>query len=504
MQQKGLSSMKCKRIAIYTAAWLVAAAGLPAGAAETAKPREKKQYTEAEIAAIQGHGGAYVDTDPRKFIRDPKVLQKLTEWQDLKFGFMVHWGAYSQWGARESWTLSEEKDWGRSQMTQWKACGQNMDLYRKMYWDLNKTFNPTNFNAAQWASLAKNAGMKYLVFTTMHHDGFCMFDSHFTDYKITGPDCPYRTNASADVTKELFNAFRKEGFMIGAYYSKPSWHHEDFWIKGKPAPTRNANYSVTNEPARWERFVKYTQNQMDQLLSDYGRVDILWLDGGWVNPDNESQSIRMEEIAANGRKKQPGLIVVDRTIHGEFENYATPEQKIPEKALDYPWETNMTMGKSWSYNADEQFKTTHAVLNKLVDVVSKGGNFLLNLGASPEGWFHPTAVRQMEEIGAWMKVNGDAIYATRSIAPYRSGKIAFTQNKNGRINAFYMADEKEAMPATVTISGMDLSGIKSVRLLGVGPLTGWELQNGQLVIRIPEAVRAAPPCASIWTFALEK
>jgi alpha-L-fucosidase len=305
-----------------------------------------KELTEAEIAAFQDHGANYVNKDPRQFIKDPKVLKKLTEWQDWKFGFMVHWGACSQWGARESWTLSAEKDWGRSTMPQWKESGENLDKYREMYWNLNKTFNPSGFSASQWAKLAKTAGMKYFVFTTMHHDGFCMFDSKFTDYKITGKDCPYNTSKTADVTKELFNAFRQEGLKIGAYYSKPSWHNDNFWIKGQPAPTRNANYDITKEPERWERFVQFTHNQITQLMSDYGPIDILWLDGGWVKPNKNGQDIRMNEIAANARRQQPGLIVVDRATHGEFENYVTPEQQIPKQALDYPWETCMTMGRS--------------------------------------------------------------------------------------------------------------------------------------------------------------
>ena len=458
---------------------------------------------EAKIAALQGHGGAYVDVDPRQYIKDPKVLDKLAQWQDLKFGFMVHWGPYSQWGVVESWALCPDKDWGRAGSAPWKASGENFDEFRKLYWGLNKTFNPVKFSAEKWARMAKSTGMKYFVFTTMHHDGFCMFDSKATDYKITAQDCPYHVNPKPDVTKELFNAFRQEGLWIGAYYSKPSWHNNDFWIKGVPVTDRHANYDVDKDPARWERFVQFTHTQIDQLLSDYGPVDILWLDGGWVNPKTRNQDVRMAEIAANGRAKQPGLMVVDRTIHGEFENYVTPEQKIPEKALAYPWETCMTMGKSWAYKPNEEFKSVNVCIHMLVDVVAKGGNFLLNLGASPEGEFHPTAVKQMTEIGAWMDVNGKAIHATQALAPYRWEKFAFTRSKDGTINAIYLADEGEAMPTAFTIGGIDVSGIASVELLGYGQVNH-RLEGGRLAVTIPKAMQDKPPCQHAWTLALKK
>ena len=460
-----------------------------------------KELTAEKIGNLQGHGDAYVGTDPRRLIKDQKVLDNLESWQDLKFGFFVHWGAYSQWG-RESWTLSPEKDWGRSKTPAWKACGEDLDRYRQAYWDLNKTFNPVGFDAEKWADMAASAGMKYFVFTTMHHDGFVMFDSKYTDYKITGPDCPYHTQKNPDVTKALFDAFHKKGFKIGTYYSKPSWYNNDFWIKDRPITDRNANYDVTQEPERWERFVQFTHNQIDQLMSNYGKIDILWLDGGWVNPAQKHQDIRMAEIAAKGREKQPGLIVVDRTIHGEFENYVTPEQKVPAEALSYPWETCMTMGKSWSYKENDVFKPTIDCIHLLVDVVSKGGNLLLNLGASPDGWFDPIAVKQMKEIGAWMDVNGEAIYATRPVAPYKSGKVAFTRKKTGEINAIYLADKDEKMPESITISGLDASFVKSVKLLGSGSIKSFRIEDNQLVVSLPEAIRQNPPCNYAWTFVL--
>jgi alpha-L-fucosidase len=275
---------------------------------------------------------------------DPLVLKNLEEWQDMKFGFMMHWGPYSQWGIVESWSIcSEDVPWCRRKM-------DNYTEYVEAYENLKTTFNPVDFNPEKWARLAKSAGMKYLVFTTKHHDGFCMFDTKLTDYKITDPDCPFHSNPKANIAQELFSAFRAEGFKIGAYFSKPDWHSEDYWWPYFATPDRNVNYDPVKYPERWQRFKNFTYGQIKELMTDYGEVDILWLDGGWVRPkatvNNRSrawlgpnqynQDIDMPEIAKMAREKQPGLIFVDRTVTGRYENYRTPEQHVPDEPLDYP------------------------------------------------------------------------------------------------------------------------------------------------------------------------
>ncbi|MBT6005165.1 MAG: alpha-L-fucosidase, partial [Prolixibacteraceae bacterium] len=212
---------------------------------------------------------------------DEKVLEKLEEWQDMKFGLLMHWGAYSQWGIVESWSICPE-DYGWCRRTK----GSNPDdyfTYKKEYENLKLTFNPVGFNPEKWASAAKNAGMKYVVFTTKHHDGFCMFDSKYTDYKITSKETPFSTNPKANVTKEIFNAFRNEGLWAGAYFSKPDWHNENYWDPKFPPFDRNVNYGPELYPEKWEKYVDFTHNQIMELMTDYGKVDILWLDGGWVS-----------------------------------------------------------------------------------------------------------------------------------------------------------------------------------------------------------------------------
>mgnify|MGYP001809565327 len=195
---------------------------------------------------------------------DPLVKQRIEQWQDMKFGLLMHWGPYSQWGIVESWSIcAEDEDWCR-------RSNPNYDAYKREYEALGKTFNPVRFNPEKWANAAAKAGMKYLVFTTKHHDGFCMFDTKLTDYKITSEWCPFHVNPRANVTKEIFNAFRDKGLWAGAYFSKPDWHCPDYWWPNFATPDRNVNYDVKAYPERWENYVKFTHGQIEELVRDYG------------------------------------------------------------------------------------------------------------------------------------------------------------------------------------------------------------------------------------------
>ncbi len=429
---------------------------------------------------------------------DPLVLKKLQWFQDVKFGLLMHWGPYSQWGVVESWSLCpEDEGWcvrrGPHATEYWD--------YKRTYENLKTTFNPGKFDPVIWASAAKAAGMRYVVFTTKHHDGFCMFDTKKTDYKITDKDCPFSKNPKRNVAKEIFDAFREKGFGIGAYFSKPDWHAADYWWSYFPPLDRNVNYDVTKYPQKWESFRQFTFDQIKELMSEYGTMDILWLDGGWVNAGNKGQDINMAGIAEMARSYQPGLIVVDRAVPGRYENYRTPEQEVPEKPLDYVWETCMTMATSWSYVPNDTNKPARKLVHLLVDVVAKGGNFLLNIGPSPEGELPPVSLDRLREIGEWMKVNGSAIYSSRPVAPYIDGKIRFTQMPDGGINAIYLADEIETgPPAVVTIAANAPKKGGVVRMLGVRESLKWEQSGTGFVIHVPEQVRNNPPCGHAWTF----
>jgi alpha-L-fucosidase len=439
---------------------------------------------------------------------DPAVLKKLEWFSDVKFGLMMHWGPYSQWGVVESWTLcSEDEPWCRRPMP-------NYVDYKKAYEALPRTFNPVKFDPAKWAAAAKAAGMRYVVLTAKHHDGFSMFDTKQTDYRITGPDCAFRTNARADVTREIFDAFRKEGFGVGAYFSKPDWHSPDFWAPEWATPDRNVNYSIDKYPERWQRFRDFTFRQIEELVTGYGRLDILWLDGGWVRPqpmievapgtfvkNAKNMDIDMPRIAAMARRNQPGLLIVDRTVTGRYENYRTPEQEIPEKPLPYAWETCMTMGDQWSYRPGDRYKSVHRLVQLLVDIVSKGGNFLLNIGPDPAGELPAESLNRLRDIGDWMAINGEAIYGTRPVAPYKEAKTCFTSLADGTVYALYLGDEDEAAPpAKIMLYALAPKPGTEVRMLGVKEPVKWEKVGKGVLLSLPPQAVKSPPCRHAWVF----
>jgi len=226
-------------------------------------------------------------------------------------------------------------------------------------------------------------------------------------YETNGADCPFSINPKSNVAKEIFTAFRKEGFGTGAYFSKPDWHSPYYWDPKFPPLDRNVNYDIKKYPEKWNQFKDFTAKQIKELMSDYGPVDILWLDGGWVQPMTETsprwgrlpvdQDIDMPKIASMARKLQPGLLVVDRAVEGKYQDYLTPEQKIPDEPLPYPWETCMTMATSWSYVPNDKYKSSNELIHTLARIVSRGGNLLLNIAPSPEGEFDDTAYSRLNK-----------------------------------------------------------------------------------------------------------
>ena len=247
---------------------------------------------------------------------DSLVIQKLHHWQDQKFGMLIHWGLYSVAGIVESWSIcSEEADWIPRDST------MAYEDYKKWYWGLKDSFNPTRFDPEQWAQAAKSAGMRYAIFTTKHHDGFNMFNTAFSDFSIAKG--PFQTDPRADVAKYVFEAFRNNDLMVGAYFSKPDWHSEYYWWPRYATPRRTQNYNIDKNPWRWNQFKEFTYNQIGELMHNYGPIDILWLDGGWVNNPGTKSVLDMDRISQMARQAQPGILFVDRTIHGKYENYQT-------------------------------------------------------------------------------------------------------------------------------------------------------------------------------------
>jgi alpha-L-fucosidase len=430
-----------------------------------------------------------------QYPKDPKVAEKLEHWRDQKFGMLIHWGIYAVPGIIESWSLCNE-DW----ITRGDSNVAYHD-YKKWYWGLKDQFNPTGFDPDQWAAAAEKAGMKYVVFTTKHHDGFNMFDTQYTDYKIS--DGPFKNHPKADVAKHVFDAFRKREMMIGAYYSKPDWHSQDFWWDYYATPDRNVNYDIRKHPERWQRYVDFTHNQINELTTNYGDIDILWLDGGWVRPRNTvteeviawgapipefDQEINMPKLAAMARKNQEGLLIVDRTVHGPFENYRTPEQGIPSTMSEDPWESCITLGGAWGYVPNDRFKSAEKVIHLLIEIVAKGGNLLLGVGPTADGIFLPKQVERLEEIGKWMNINGEAIYETRALPDFQDGQVYFTKGKDASVYALATNTKNGKVSWSVNLPSTN----SNMELLGYSKPLKWAVENGKVVVTLPKDIPAQP------------
>ncbi len=340
----------------------------------------------------------------------PAPWQKtLAWWQDAKFGMFIHWGPCSLASVEISWPIMDEPQWGITQ-----------DEYVNLY----KRFNPVQYDPHAWVELAKAAGQRYMVFTTKHHDGFCMFNSSFTDYKIT--NTPYKK----DIVGMLAEACHQQNMPLGFYYSPPDMHHPAYRDTSKLA---RENWH--GQPARpeWPLYLHYMELQVRELLCRYGPAVVIWFDG-LENQEKYDGYHFVRMIRANS----PGTLVNNRIgVPGDFE---TPEQwvpkRIPVKGVRIagtnpeeanslpskppsaeevkPWETCMTINNTWAYNShDRNFKSTQDLIRTLVDVASKGGNFILNVGPSPEGIIQPEFQERLRGIGEWLRVNGDSIYGTK-------------------------------------------------------------------------------------------
>lgn len=323
---------------------------------------------------------------------------RMAWWTHDRFGMFIHWGLYAS-PARHEWVKRYEK--------------MDNEAYEKYF----EVFNPDLYNPAEWAKKARAAGMKYAVITSKHHEGFCLFDSKYTDYKATN------TAIGRDLLREWVEAFRAEGLKVGFYYSLLDWHHPDYTIdRNHPlSAASDSEYDKLNQGKDMNVYRRYIRNQVRELLTDYGKIDIIWLDYSFPSGKDGKgrEDWDSENLLKMVRELQPGIIVNDRLdlldVEGGWD-FTTPEQykvsKWPEKnGIRVPWETCQTFSGSWGYYRDESsWKDTKQLLVLLIESVSKGGNLLLNVGPTARGTFDERADQKLEEMGAWMKYNNRSIY----------------------------------------------------------------------------------------------
>ena len=343
-----------------------------------------------------------------------QFLARTKWWREAKFGMFIHWGIYAV--PADCTDLR-----GNKSIAEWYMSNKQMQV--KDYEKFAAQFNPVKFDARKWVKTAKDAGMKYIVITSKHHDGFFMFDSKLTDYCITKA-----TPFKRDPMKELAAECRRQGIKLGFYYSIMDWHHPDY------LPRRPWEQNVRPAAgADLNRYIEYMKGQLRELLTNYGPIAILWFDGGWEHSAEELHSREVNEMI---RSIQPQIIINDRNHLPE--DHATPEQTIPAGAMPGGrlWETCMTINDTWGYaKNDTNWKPAEDLIRKLCDIASKGGNFLLNVGPTAEGEFPPEIVQRLAAIGRWMKVNGESIYGTTQ-SPFR--KLPFDGRCTVKGNYLYL------------------------------------------------------------------
>ena len=314
--------------------------------------------------------------------------RRMQWWHEARFGMFIHFGVYATIG-RHEWEMENEA----VPIAEYTAHA--------------KAFKPARGSARAWAKLAKAAGMKYMVLTTKHHEGFCNFDTKLTDYNAVKQGPGY------DIVREYVDAAREEGLHVGFYYSLMDWHHPD------------GATCATDEAAR-KRFVEYTHGLIRELMTNYGKIEVLWYDVPWPLDAKGWESVRMNEMVY---KLQPDIIINNRNkLDGDF---STPEQKIVAETGGRAWESCMTLNDSWGYQrADDAWKNSRTVIRNLISCSRDGGNYLLNIGPKPDGSIPPESVKILTEVGKWMATSGPTIYGSDICLPRRSSYASFTRKGN--------------------------------------------------------------------------
>ena len=386
-------------------------------------------------------------------------VEALKRFQDMRFGLFVHWGPISLKGTEIGWSRGREIP---------------INTYDSLYLQ----FNPVHFNADDWIGLAKEAGMKYFVITTKHHDGFALWPSAYTDYDIAST--PYKK----DILKELELACEKQGILFGTYHSVLDWHHPDYTTRygGDPRPV---------DSSTMVRYKQYLFNQVGELIKNY-KTNILWFDGQWEKSWTHQDGMELyqyirdlnDHILVNNRvdKGFKGLTGMTDSLSKYAGDYGTPEQQIGAYNREFPWESCITIGEQWSWKPNDKLKSPDEIIHTLIKSVGGNGNLLLNVGPMPDGRIEPRQVAILKQVGKWLKTNGEGIYGTRGGPFLPNNQMASTHI--GQVIYLHVMDNslKEItlpLPPGVKVTRISMLGGKQIR---------YDNRDRRLIIHVPDTI----------------
>lgn len=455
-----------------------------------ASPCAYSRYRELSKLTDWSRGPNTADPDYRH-----APQEAVDAFKDLKFGIRIHWGLYCLIGSHESWGLA----------------GANREFWN-IYNVLYQFFNPTDFDAGSWMDLFERAGIKFFTFTTKHHEGFCMWPTTTTQRcprltaKAFNQGCEYLETVTnnysimdspykKDIVRAVVDAGRKKGMSVGLYYSHIDWHDPAFaWdpfnFYYDPKFTRQS------DPQRWQTFIDHEREQIRELMSNYGPIDVVDFDIGWP----KSAAGDVADIAKMARKLQPNAIMRSRGI-GAYGDYYTPERQIPGGPSEGLWKVIYPCGTSFSYIPSDIYHPAEWILETLIGVVAKGGNFEVGFGPMPNGAWAPEAVQRLAYVGDWLKVNGEAIYSTRPRKVFKEGSdIWFTTTKDGR---YVYAISTKWPGRQLRLESAKASPGSSIFMIGVQQPLKWRQQGEVLVVDIPPEVAEHPPCRQAFAFKIQ-
>ena len=424
----------------------------------------------------------------KDFLKESKQERdvRMQWWRDATFGMFIHWGAYAV--PAGVYQGKEVKGIG-----EWIMHSAQIPIPE--YEEFVRQFNPVNFNAKQWVAIAKNAGMKYIVITSKHHDGFCIWDSKVTDYDIMDAS-PYKR----DILKELADACKEAGVKLCFYHSIMDWHQPDAESK------KDYTHQHTPHPDFATYREMYLKPQLKELIQKYDPA-VLWFDGEWIPEWTEDQG---RDLYNYLRNLKPDLVINNRVGKGRAGmqgmnkykdaagDFGTPEQEILEGTSDSDWESCMTMNDTWGFKkSDTKWKSSETLIHNLIDIAAKGGNYLLNVGPTAEGVIPAASVERLSEMGDWLKVNGEAIYSTHSTKKYKENDASFTISKDGSL---VYAIITQPVSGELMLKTVEVKKGSKIYMLGLkNPLEYTVDESGNLRIKWPSQL----PCKYAWTIRIE-